>query len=180
SRAASAWTSSGCASAGAIVVSAIGTRSVRRAMAPVDELGRQAARSSPDRIGERSDESHQAEEIRPPVHQFNAVSQRLERAYVQMEGFNADVAHEMRTPSATSIGETESALSGKRPEAAPREISGSNSEELQRSSGIVNDMSFSARADQGEAATGRIHAVSADEVGKTVEFFEFSSDEAGV
>ncbi|WP_459694373.1 histidine kinase dimerization/phospho-acceptor domain-containing protein, partial [Achromobacter xylosoxidans] len=93
-------------------------------------------------IGERLDESQQAEEIRPLVHQFNAVLQRLERAYVQMEGFNADVAHELRTPLATLIGETELALSGKRPEAVLRDILGSNLEELQRLSGIVNDMLF--------------------------------------
>jgi len=153
-RAALAWTLFACALAGAIVVSAIGTLLVRRAMAPVDELGRQAARLSPDRIGERLDESHQAEEIRPLVHQFNAVLQRLERAYVQMEGFNADVAHEMRTPLATLIGETELALSGKRPESVLREILGSNLEELQRLSGIVNDMLFLSQADRGAQARG--------------------------
>ncbi|KAG0739163.1 hypothetical protein G6F24_017417 [Rhizopus arrhizus] len=45
---------------------------------------------------------------------------------------------------------------------------------------MINDMLFLARADQGEAATGRIHAVLADEVGKTAEFFEFLLDEAGM
>ncbi|MBB1625353.1 heavy metal sensor histidine kinase [Achromobacter sp. UMC71] len=153
-RAALAWTLFACALAGAVAVSAIGTLLVRRAMAPVDELGRQAARLSPDRIGERLDESHQAAEIRPLVHQFNAVLQRLERAYVQMEGFNADVAHEMRTPLATLIGETELALSGKRSENALREVLGSNLEELQRLSGIVNDMLFLSQADRGEQARG--------------------------
>ena len=91
---------------------------------PVDELGRQAARLAPDRIGERLDESGQSE-IQPLVRQFNAVLQRLERAYVQIEGFNADVAHEMRTPLATLIGQTELALSGRRSEAVLRDVMGS-------------------------------------------------------
>ena len=49
--------------------------------------------------------------------QFNALMDRLKRAYKQLEGFNADVAHELRTPLATLIGETEVAL---RASARPR------------------------------------------------------------
>lgn len=177
-RAALAWTLLACALAGAIVVSAIGTRLVRRALAPIDELGRQAARLSPDRIGERLDESQQAEEIRPLVHQFNAVLQRLERAYVQMEGFNADVAHELRTPLATLIGETELALSGKRPEAVLRDILGSNLEELQRLSGIVNDMLFLSQADRGAQARGSWTASLAQVLSEVADYHEAEAMEA--
>lgn len=177
-RAALAWTLLACALAGAIVVSAIGTRLVRRALAPIDELGRQAARLSPDRIGERLDESQQAEEIRPLVHQFNAVLQRLERAYVQMEGFNADVAHELRTPLATLIGETELALSGKRPEAVLRDILGSNLEELQRLSGIVNDMLFLSQADRGAQARGSWTASLAQVLSEVADYHEAEAMDA--
>ncbi|MCH1987189.1 heavy metal sensor histidine kinase [Achromobacter xylosoxidans] len=177
-RAALAWALLACALAGAIVVSAIGTRLVRRALAPIDELGRQAARLSPDRIGERLDESQQAEEIRPLVHQFNAVLQRLERAYVQMEGFNADVAHELRTPLATLIGETELALSGKRPEAVLRDILGSNLEELQRLSGIVNDMLFLSQADRGAQARGSWTASLAQVLSEVADYHEAEAMEA--
>ncbi|WP_448684600.1 heavy metal sensor histidine kinase [Achromobacter xylosoxidans] len=177
-RAALAWTLLACALAGAIVVSAIGTRLVRRALAPIDELGRQAARLSPDRIGERLDESHQAEEIRPLVHQFNAVLQRLERAYVQMEGFNADVAHELRTPLSTLIGETELALSGKRPEAVLRDILGSNLEELQRLSGIVNDMLFLSQADRGAQARGSWTASLAQVLSEVADYHEAEAMDA--
>lgn len=177
-RAALAWTLFACALAGAIVVSAIGTRLVRRALAPIDELGRQAARLSPDRIGERLDESHQAEEIRPLVYQFNAVLQRLERAYVQMEGFNADVAHELRTPLATLIGETELALSGKRPEAVLRDILGSNLEELQRLSGIVNDMLFLSQADRGAQARGSWTASLAQVLSEVADYHEAEAMDA--
>ena len=119
-RVALAWTLIACAFVGAAAVSGIAALLVRRAMAPWTSWG--GRRLAPDRIGERLDESGQSEEIQPLVRQFNAVLQRLERAYVQIEGFNADVAHEMRTPLATLIGQTELALSGRRSEAVLRDV----------------------------------------------------------
>ncbi|KAG1245845.1 hypothetical protein G6F65_021005 [Rhizopus arrhizus] len=127
-----AWPLFACALVGAIVVSVIANVLVRRALHPLHEVARQAALISPDRIGERLGEEGLAQEIKPLVLQFNAVLQRLERAYVQMEGFNADVAHELRTPLATLIGETEFALAGNRSTFELRDILGSNLEELQR------------------------------------------------
>src|SRR3546814_10676746 len=102
---------------------------VRRALFPLHDVGRQAEMLSPHRIGERLDESGLAEELQPLVRQFNQVLQRVERAYVQMEGFNADVAHELRTPLATLIGETELALSTRMSRTGLQETLGSNLEE---------------------------------------------------
>lgn len=151
-RAMLAWTLFACALVGAFVVSIFGDVLVRRALSALHNIGKQAEMLSPDRIGDRLVEEGLAVEIRPLVVQFNAVLQRLERAYVQMEGFNADVAHELRTPLATLIGETELALSTKRPSIDVREVLGSNLEELQRMSAIVNDMLFLSQADRGAQA----------------------------
>ena len=147
---------------------------------PVDELGRQAARLAPDRIGERLDESGQSEEIQPLVRQFNAVLQRLERAYVQIEGFNADVAHEMRTPLATLIGQTELALSGRRSEAVLRDVMGSNLEELQRLSGMVNDMLFLSQADRGAQARGVWVDRLSEVLGEVADYHEAEAQERGL
>lgn len=143
-----------CAVLGAIVVAGMGTITIRRGLMPLDLLARQAAQLSPDRIGERLDERGQAVEILPLIRQFNAVLQRLERAYVQMEGFNADVAHEMRTPLSNLIGETELALHTRPAQGELLEILGSNLEELQRLSGIVKDMLFLSQADRGARVRG--------------------------
>ena len=77
---------------------------------------------------------------------------RLEGAYQQLEGFNADVAHELRTPLATLIGETEVALSRERSPEVLRETLLSNLEELQRLAAMVNDMLFLSKADRGAQA----------------------------
>jgi two-component system heavy metal sensor histidine kinase CusS len=55
----------------------------------------------------------------------------------------------------------------------------SNLEELEQLRSIINDMLFLARADQGEAAIGLAEIVVAQEVEKTIEFFEFVLDENG-
>lgn len=147
-----AWTLFACALIGAFVVSLIADVLVRRALAPINDIAQQATLLSPDRIGDRLSEGQLPQEIKPLVRQFNAVLQRLERAYLQMEGFNADVAHELRTPLATLVGETELALSGKRSSAELFETLGSNLEELQRMTAIVNDMLFLSQADRGAQA----------------------------
>lgn len=151
-RAVLAWTLFACTLVGALVVSLIGDVMVRRALWPLHDLGEQAEMLSPDRIGERLDEGGLSEELKPLVRQFNAVLQRLERAYIQMEGFNADVAHELRTPLATLIGETELALSSRHRNVDLYEVLGSNLEELHRMSAIINDMLFLSQADRGAQA----------------------------
>ncbi|WMD19730.1 heavy metal sensor histidine kinase [Achromobacter seleniivolatilans] len=170
-----AWTLFACALVGAIVVSVIANVLVRRALHPLHEVARQAALISPDRIGERLGEEGLAQEIKPLVLQFNAVLQRLERAYIQMEGFNADVAHELRTPLATLIGETEFALAGNRSIYDLREILGSNLEELQRMSAIINDMLFLSQADRGAKARAT-HVISLREI--TAEVIDYHEAEA--
>ena len=77
---------------------------------------------------------------------------RLELAYEQLEGFNADVAHELCTPLATLIGSTELALRKARDAHELREVLGSNLEELQRVASIVHDMLFLSQADRGASA----------------------------
>ena len=175
-----AWTLFACALGGALIVSVIADVLVRRALDPLRDVGRQAEQLSPDRIGDRLDESGLAEELQPLVRQFNQVLQRLERAYVQMEGFNADVAHEMRTPLATLIGETELALSTRPSVQALRETLGSNLEELQRIASIVNDMLFLSQADRGAQARGAWQRSLAEIVREVTQYHEAEALDAGV
>lgn len=175
-----AWTLLASALAGAALVSASGAWLVRRALAPVHDLALQAAALAPENVGQQLDGSAQAEELQPLVAQFNALLARLESTYQQLEGFNADVAHELRTPLATLIGETELALSRERSVAELREVLGSNLEDLHRLASLVNDMLFLSKADRGERArrqhVGSLAALAAE----VVEFHDASLQEAGV
>jgi two-component system heavy metal sensor histidine kinase CusS len=120
------------------------------------------------------------EELQPWIDQLNGLMARLERAYVQLEGFNADVAHELRTPLATLRGQTELALSRDRPAEALRETLVSNLEELQRLAALVNDMLFLSQAARGAAARRGAAASLAALARQVVEFHEAAIDEAGV
>ncbi len=53
---------------------------------------------------------YREEEVQRLVDAFNHVVARLDASFRQMSRFNADVAHELRTPLAVLQGETEIAL----------------------------------------------------------------------
>jgi two-component system heavy metal sensor histidine kinase CusS len=165
--------------AGAFVAWAAGWH-VRRQLRPLEALAAQTRAISPRRLDQRLTLAQPAEELQPWIEQFNALMERLERAYAQLEGFNADVAHELRTPLATLIGETEVALSRERSAESLRDTLASNLEEMQRLSAMVNDMLFLSNADRGAQAR-RGEPVSLAELARQVaEFHECTLDEAGL
>lgn len=138
--------------AGTLLVSTGGFLLVRLGLRPLRQLVDQTRQLAADTLHRRLDGSAQPEELEPLIAQFNDLLGRLELAYEQLEGFNADVAHELCTPLATLIGSTELALRKARSAEELREVLGSNLEELQRVAGIVHDMLFLSQADRGASA----------------------------
>ena len=164
---------------GAIVVSLGGFSLVNLGLAPVRRLASQTRAVSADNLHQRLDSAEQPLELVPLIDQFNALLARIEKAYLQMEGFNADVAHELCTPLATLIANNELALL--RPERADiREVLASNLEELHRLTGIVNDMLFLAQADRGVKARRGAAVSLAQLVQQVVEFHEAPMEERGL
>jgi len=153
---------------------------VRRDLRPLALLAAQTRAISPQRLDQRLQLEHPAEELQPLIEQFNGLMGRLERAYVQLEGFNADVAHELRTPLATLIGETEVALSRERSADSLRETLVSNLEEMQRLSALVNDMLFLSHADRGAVARRGAPVSLATLAQQVVEFHEAPLEDAGL
>ena len=137
---------------GGMLAYAITLWRVRAGMTPLREIVRQTRQISPKRLDQRLHLAAPVEELTPWIDQFNDLMTRLEGAYQQLEGFNADVAHELRTPLATLIGGTEVALSRERSPEVLRETLLCNLEELQRLAAMVNDMLFLSKADRGAQA----------------------------
>ena len=137
---------------GSLVVSAGGFLLVRWGHAPLQHLVDQTRDLAADTLGRRLDGSAQPGELQPLVEQFNALLERLGRAYEQLEGFNSDVAHELNTPLATIITSTELALRKERDPEALRDMLGSNLEDLHRMSGIIKDMLFLSQSERGARA----------------------------
>ncbi|OWQ92238.1 hypothetical protein CDN99_07825 [Roseateles aquatilis] len=138
--------------AGALLVSLGGFLLVRLALRPVRRLVDQTRRLAAPNLHHRLDADGLPDELLPLVDQFNALLERLRRSYAQLEGFNADVAHELRTPLATLITGTELSMREPGIPDATMDRLGSNLEELRRMAGIVSDMLFLSHAHSGARA----------------------------
>ncbi|WP_395350550.1 heavy metal sensor histidine kinase [Variovorax sp. UC122_21] len=163
-----------------LVVAAAGYWIARVGLRPLDQLSREAQALRPKMRSQRLRSDALPVELSGLAEAFNGALARLEEAYGQLEAFNADVAHELRTPLANLIGSTQVALSRQRSAPQFEEVLQANLEDLERLRSIVNDMLFLARADRGEVATGLVLTPVAQEVRKTIEFFEFVLEESGV
>jgi two-component system heavy metal sensor histidine kinase CusS len=164
---------------GALVVSVGGFWIVHLGLAPVRRLASQARSLSVDNLHQRLDGTGQPSELTPLIEQFNGLLSRLDQAYTQLEGFNADVAHELRTPLATLLASNELAL--RHPASFDMgEVLASNLEELHRLTGIVNDMLFLSRADRGSAARRAFTPSLASVVEQVADYHEASLAEAGL
>ncbi len=153
---------------------------VQRGLAPLRAIAAQTQAMEPERLGQRLSLAEPVEELQPSIDQFNGLMDRLERAYVQLEGFNADVAHELRTPLATLIGGAELALSRERSVDDLRDTLASGLEELQRLSAMINDMLFLASADRGATARRGAPVSLAELVRQVVEFHEGPLEDASL
>ncbi|TGB66381.1 heavy metal sensor histidine kinase [Escherichia sp. E4736] len=152
------------------VVSKIGLR-------PVGMLSKQAQHLAPGDHSQRLDARALPEELQQLASSFNGVLERQEIAWRQLESFNADVAHELRTPLTNLIGQTQLGLSRRRSHEELEELLGSNLEELERMTSIVNDMLFLSHAHAGEHASQLTQVSLREETLKTAEYVEPSFTE---
>jgi two-component system heavy metal sensor histidine kinase CusS len=142
----------GVAVLGSMLVSLTGVLLVRRGLRPLQQLAMQLSATGPEFASRRIDPATYALELVPWINQFNAVLTRAEQAYQQLEAFNADVAHELRTPLANMIAEAEVELARPRTPEALQDALISSLEETRRLSAIVTDMLFLSKADRGATA----------------------------
>ena len=168
------------AMAGTAFVSAGGYALVRLGLRPLRDLVEQTRALAADTLHRRLDGSAQPEELQPLIGQFNELLSRLAASYEQLEGFNADVAHELCTPLATLIGSTELALRKARGAEELREVLGSNLEDLQRVAGIVQDMLFLSQCDRGAHARRKRVDSLAGVALKIADYHEAAYAEAGL
>jgi two-component system, OmpR family, heavy metal sensor histidine kinase CusS len=165
---------------GSLAVLLLSYSVTRLGLAPLTRLTRDASAVSPNNRSQRLNTASLPLELNDLANSFNGALERLDGAYGRLESFNADVAHELRTPVTILIGQTEVALTRNRSVDDLRHTLQSNLEEFERLRAIINDMLFLARADQGERATGLVEVSLAAEVAHTLEFLEIPFEEARV
>ncbi|HEL5402983.1 TPA: heavy metal sensor histidine kinase [Stenotrophomonas maltophilia] len=165
---------------GVLLVAGLGYWIARLGLAPLRALSDEARSLSPQRLSQRLGAQALPAELGHLTGAFNGALDRLEAAYTRLDAFNADVAHELRTPLANLMGQTQVALSRPRGNAELQDVMQSNLEELERLRAIVNDMLFLSRAGQGDIAMDTRSVALAEEVAAAGDFLEFLFEEAGL
>ncbi|WP_063551613.1 heavy metal sensor histidine kinase [Burkholderia territorii] len=164
----------------ATIVTLLLSRAVARfGLAPLERLSQDAAAINATNRRQRLHTNALPTELRDLAASFNGALERIQQTYARLEAFNADVAHELRTPVSILIGQTQVALTSRdRSVDRMRQTLQSNLEEFERLRVIINDMLFLSRSDRGERATDLKHVSLADEVRRMLDFLEIPLDEA--
>ena len=165
---------------GVLLASALGYWVARIGLRPLRQLSAEAQQLAPPRLSGRLRVSALPPELEQFAQAFNATLERVDQAYSRLEAFNADVAHELRSPLTNLIGQTQVALTRGRSAEHYFEVLQSNLEELERLRSIINDMLFLASADQGSKATALISTSLAEEVATTLDYLDYILEDAQV
>ncbi|SEN31094.1 two-component system, OmpR family, heavy metal sensor histidine kinase CusS [Pseudomonas sp. ok272] len=165
---------------GVLLASALGYWVARIGLKPLIKLSDEVQRLAPPLLSARLQLSPLPPELNQFVSSFNSTLERVEQAYTRLESFNADVAHELRSPLTNLIGQTQVALTRGRSAEHYFEVLQSNLEELERLRSIINDMLFLASADQGSKATQLTATSLAAEVATTLDYLDFILEDAQV
>ena len=165
---------------GVVLASMLGYWVARIGLRPLASLSLEARKLTPPRLSGRLQLSPLPPELEHFVTSFNSTLERVEQAYSRLESFNADVAHELRSPLTNLIGQTQVALTRGRSAEHYFEVLQSNLEELERLRSIINDMLFLASADQGSKATELTRVSLAEEVATTLDYLDFILEDARV
>lgn len=164
----------------ALLTALLGWAATRAGLAPLRQMTRLAMRLSAERLGERLPQARLPAEIDALASAFNAMLARLEDSFRRLSDYSADIAHELRTPLANLMTQTQVALTRARSAEEYREVLASNLEEFERLARMVGDMLFLAQADNSLLAPRREHLDLAAEVARLLEFYEAVAAEAGV
>ncbi len=121
----------------------------RRALVPVDEITQAAQSISAQSLSRRLPVPGTGDELERLSSTLNAMFERLDAAFGRITRFTADASHELRTPIAFLRTTAELALRRQRSETEYREALTQILSELERTSGLVEDLMVLARADSG-------------------------------
>ena len=130
-------------------IASLGYKMAARALDPIEKMARQARHINSENLDERLPVENPDDELGHLAAEFNATLARLGQSFEQLRRFTSDASHELRTPLAAirSIGEV-----GLQQDAGAdqyRDTIGSMLEEVNRLTGLVDNLLTLSRADAG-------------------------------
>ncbi|PYL41170.1 MAG: two-component sensor histidine kinase, partial [Verrucomicrobia bacterium] len=152
----------------------------KRGLRPLREMTQSLARVGPTHLKERVIPADWSRELKPLAIAFDDMLKRLDDSFTRLSQFSADLAHELRTPIANMIGETQVALTRDRTAAEYRETIESTVGECERLSRIVDNLLFVARADAAREPIERKRFDARAAVEKIAAFYQTVAEERHV
>ena len=132
---------------GLILAGFAGYRIAKRALLPLDIMAARAESITASNLNDRIVVEHPHDELGHMAKVLNHLLERLEQAFVQLQRFTADAAHELRTPLSSLRATGEVTLQESRTESGYRESIGSMLEETTRLNQTIDGLLLLARAE---------------------------------
>lgn len=123
---------------------------LRRSLSPITTLTAKAERIQVDNLSERLPRSGNGDELDRLTEVFNAMMARLDDSFRGIREFTLNASHELKTPLAVLHGEIETAMNEPATTPAQRDAYGSQLDEIQRLTNIVEGLTLLAKADAGQ------------------------------
>jgi two-component system heavy metal sensor histidine kinase CusS len=165
---------------GSLLFAAAGVVIARKSMQPLRAIARAAEHVTASQLDERVHPARWPAELQDLAQSFDLMLGRLNDSFSRLSQFSADLAHELRNPIHTLMGQTEVALSRDREAPEYREILQSNLEELNRLTRMINGLLFLARADNPRTQIEPAALDARREMEAVREFHEAQAEEKGI
>lgn len=160
-----------------VLAGAAGQSIARRALRPLDRMAARAAGITARNLSDRLDIQNPDDELAQMANVFNHLLDRLEQAFLQLQRFTADAAHELRTPLASlrTIGEV--TLESGHGEEGYREALGNILEETSRLSETIDSLLLLSKAETSEPGGEHSVVVVAELVNEVLNLLEILIEE---
>jgi two-component system heavy metal sensor histidine kinase CusS len=167
---------------GTLLFAVVGTFIAHRCLRPVHDLARTLERIKPNDVISRinPDTSRWPKELTTLADSFYSLLFRIETSFNRCSQCAEDLAHEVRNPIHSLMGEAEVALSKDRTPDEYRQVLESSLEEYTRLSQMINELLFIARADNPCTAIERARFDVHGELDAVREFHDAQAQEQGI
>lgn len=153
---------------------------VGRALRPIADIGATAARISAGDLSQRVNIAEAQSELGQLAAVLNSTFARLETAFAQQKQFAADAAHELRTPVAVILTQTQLALGRERDAASYRQTVEACQRAAQRMRRLIEALLELARFDAGQEVLNRQRFDVSRTVSECVDMVQSLADERNV
>jgi two-component system heavy metal sensor histidine kinase CusS len=162
------------------LMSLMGWVAVRQGHAPLHDIVERIRRIRMNELAIRLSPDAVPSELTELAVSFNEMLERVDETFHRLSDFNADIAHELRTPITNLMTQTEVGLSRARTAGEYREILYSNMEEYERMAKMVGDMLFLAQSDSRSNDQNFAEFEVAHEVRTLFDYYEGWAEDRGV